>query len=194
MGHIGKALLAIPLLALSLSGPCKAQARAAEEAVADEEESVAGLYRAQGGPDMAAYLLIGPDGRFGFELFAGAMDLRAQGQWEAEGAGRIVLTTRPRPRPPELRVETMAERPGQPLRIRVTLANGRGLQGIDFRVGFDRGEMTEGYTQSDGWENDPSDKRRPLWIEMEEPIYGARLARTPVTAGANDLHVILTPQ
>lgn len=157
------------------------------------EEGAAGLYRARSGPDVAVRLAIDENGRFGFELFAGALDLRAQGSWEADGPGRIILTTRPRPRAPELRVESMTARPGQPLRIRVTLANGRGLQGMDFRIGFDRGDILEGYTQSDGWTNDPADTRRPLWIELEEPIYGARLARTPIAAGANDLHFILTP-
>ena len=157
------------------------------------EERPAGLYRAQAGPDAPSHLLIGEDGRFGFELIAGALDLHAQGSWQREGDGRISLTTLPRPRAPELAVGGMTRRESEPLTVRVTLPGGRGVQGVDFRIGLETGETIDAYTQRDGWRNDPADRRRPLWIELEEPIHDIRLDRTAVPAGANDLHFILTP-
>lgn len=157
-----KALL--PLAALALTTPAAAQ-------------SLAGRYRLAEGPDVAAQLELREDGRFGYELAAGALDERALGRWEMRGGGAC-LTTEPSPRPPELRP---ADPAGQEATVRVTFPNGRGIGGVDFVIGFDSGEPVSGYTQADGWTLPPEEMRTPRWIELTEPIYRVRLARTPFT-------------
>lgn len=154
-----KALL--PLAALLLGTPAAAQ-------------SLAGRYHLAEGPDVGAWLDLRADGRFGYELAAGALDERAQGRWEMQGAAAC-LTTEPRPTPPELR---SADPAGQEATVRVTLPGGRGLPGVDFTIGFDSGEPISDYTQADGWTLPEGETRIPRWIELTEPIYHVRLGRT----------------
>lgn len=159
-----KALAPSLSLALLLSAPAAAQ-------------GMAGRYRLAEGPDVAAQLELTEDGRFGYELAAGALDERAQGRWERRGEAAC-LTTEPRPKAPEMRA---ADPAGQEATVRVTLPNGRGIGGVDFLIGFDGGETVDGYTQEDGWTLPEDDTRTPRWIELTEPIYRVHLARTDFT-------------
>lgn len=168
-----KALLPIP--ALLLSAPAAAQ-------------GLAGRYRLAEGPDVAGQLELTADGRFGYELAAGALDERAQGRWEM-GEDAACLTTEPRPRPPELRpAEPLA---GDAATVRVTWENGRGIPGVDFVIGFDSGEPIEGYTQDYGWTLPAEEQRVPRWIELTEPIHRVRLARTPLSG--KQFRAVLVP-
>lgn len=158
-----KALL--PVLAALLSVPAAAQ-------------SLAGRYQLAEGPDVAARLELSEDGRFGYELAAGALDERAQGRWEMRGEAAC-LTTEPTPKLPELRpAEPLA---GDEATVRVTWPNGRGIAGVDFVIGFDGGDSVDGYTQEYGWALPDEEKRVPRWIELVEPIYRVRLPRTEFT-------------
>ena len=67
--------LALPLLLLSMP------------ALAGME----GHYRAKAGPDVAAELLLRPDGSFAYALSAGALDEVSQGRWQ-DRDGTVVLT------------------------------------------------------------------------------------------------------
>ena len=156
----------LPLLAaLLLSAPAGAR-------------DLAGRYRLAEGPDVAGQLELTTDGRFGYELAAGALDERAQGRWEQRGDAAC-LTTEPKPKAPELRAaEPLAD---DSATIRVTWPGGRGIAGVDFVIGFDSGEPIDGYTQESGWTLPPDERRRPVWIELTESIYRVRLARTEFT-------------
>jgi hypothetical protein len=137
---------------------------------------LAGRYRLAEGPDVAGQLELRQDGRFGYELAAGALDERAQGRWEMRGEAAC-LTTEPRPKPPELRpAEPLA---GDEATVRVTWENGRGIPGVDFVIGFDSGEPASGYTQDYGWTLPPDEQRTPRWIELTEPIHRVHLGRMP---------------
>lgn len=167
---------ALPLLALALlASPAAAR-------------DLSGRYRAQEGPDVAGRLELRSDGRFGYELAAGALDERAQGRWLQEGE-RACLTTEPAPVAPVLQP---APAPAdQAATVRVTGPKGRGIPGVDFVVGFDRGEPATGYTQEDGW-SPPADERRvPRWIELAEPIHRVSLARTAFPASGKFLAVLV---
>ena len=159
------------------------------------EDSPTGLYRAAEGPDLASRLWVGTDGRFRYELIAGALDQWARGEWRHLPDGGIALTTRPRPKPPQFRIESMTggKASGAPLSLHVAWPNGRGIAGIDFRIGLEGGEVVEGYTQEDGWQADSPGTARPLWIELREPIYGTMLARTAIPDGKVELRFVLEP-
>lgn len=162
---------------------------------AAEAESPAGLYRATEGPDVASRLMIGADGHFRYELIAGALDQWARGEWRRLSDRVIMLTTRPEPEAPCFRVESMSRSldASAPVSVHVTWPNGRGVAGIDVRIGLDDESVSEGYTQEDGWQAAPSDERRPLWIELREPIHGITLARTAIPEGRKELRFVLVP-
>lgn len=135
----------------------------------------AGRYRLAEGPDVAGQLELTADGRFGYELAAGALDEQARGRWEMRG-DMACLTTEPTPKQPAFRPVEPAD---QEATVRVTWPNGRGIPGVDFTIGFEGGEPVSGYTQEDGWTLPEGEARTPRWIELTEPIYRIRLARTP---------------
>lgn len=174
-GYPGAMKALLPLLALLLATPVAAR-------------DFAGRYRLAEGPDVAGQLELTPDGRFGYELAAGALDERAQGRWVVRGDAAC-LTTAPKPKAPELRpAEPLA---GDTATVRVTWENGRGIPGVDFVIGFDSGEPVDGYTQDYGWTLPESEKRTPRWIELVEPIHRIRLARTPFSGA--QFRAVLVP-
>jgi hypothetical protein len=97
------------------------------------------------------------------------------------------LTTEPTPKPPVL--QAAPPPPGQTATVRVTWpqgkqGGGRGIPGVDFVIGFDRGEPVTGYTQEDGWTLPEAERRAPRWIELREPIYRVVMPRTVFAAQA----------
>ena len=161
-------------------------------------QDLAGRYRLAEGPDVAGQLELRKDGRFGYELAAGALDERAQGRWERKGTPgheQACLTTEPTPRPAELRPAPAPA--NQAATVRVTWASdqaddGRGVAGVEFVIGFDQGGTVDGYTQEDGWTLPADEQRRPRWIVMLEPIYRTPLARAPFPADGR-FHAVLVP-
>lgn len=157
------------------------------------KDAAEGRYRLDGGHDVAAELILHPGGRFEYALAEGALDEHAEGIWVRRG-NTLVLTTQPKPVPP---VFTTAPRgaptPGAPT-LRVTWPDGRGIPGVDFRIGFASGDPVSGYTQEDGWTLLPEEQRKPLWIELFEPIYRIASPRYPIdgtTAGT--LNFVIVP-
>lgn len=176
---------ALPRLAaiamLVASGPSRA------------EHGPAGHYRASEGPDLASELLIRPDGHFEYVLYYGALDEHAEGHWTRADT-RIVLFTDPKPVPAIFSADAPAQADGAKLTLLVAWPDGRGIAGIDFRIGFAAGDPVTGYTQDDGWSMPPEEKRVPQWIELVEPIHGVVSPRFPLDlAEGNVLHFTLTP-
>ena len=150
-----------------------------------------GRYRAQEGPDVAAELLLRPDGSFAYALAAGALDEASQGTWR-DANGTIVLTTEPRPVPPHFETATTEPGADTPF-LSVTWPNGRGIAGIDFRLACADGTTVESYTQYDGWNPDGAPCATPQWIELQEPIHAIQSPRYPIPAGVTALHFVLIP-
>lgn len=171
----------LAVLLFLLPGPAWAQTGAAPALV--------GQYRLAEGPDVAGALDIGADHRFRYRLAAGALDERAEGRWELRD-GRACLFTEPRPVPPTFALAPPA--PGQRATLLVTGPNGQGIAGVDFRLGFARGEPIEGYTQSYGWTVPRGERRRPQWVELAVPMHGLRSPRIAL-AGRAKARVVLTP-
>lgn len=156
-------------------------------------EDPAGHYRLADGPDVASELVIKPDGHFQYFLMAGALDEHAEGHWERSGE-TIQLFTDPRPIPAVFSGDASATREDAKLSLLVAWPNGRGIAGIDFRIGFASGEPVTGYTQDYGWSMPPDETRSPLWIELVEPIHGVVSPRFQIDlAKGHALHFTLTP-
>jgi hypothetical protein len=153
----------------------------------------AGEYRLTGEQDVASGLRLQPDGRFQYFLIAGALDERAEGRWKAAG-GVVTLTTEPRPVPPLFELSSTARTRAAPLRIKVGWRGGRGIAGVDLRIGLDDGIVLDGYTQEDGWSLPQVERRKPRWIELAVPMHGVRSPRFPIDLEAgNALAFTLTP-
>jgi hypothetical protein len=153
----------------------------------------AGLYRLTGEQDVASELLIKPDGRFSYGLIAGALDEQAEGRWRREGDS-IFLTTEPKPVPAVFSPGEAKRTEAAPLTLRVTWPGGRGVAGVDLRVGFAAGDPVDDYTQEDGWTLSTEEHRTPLWVQFAMPMFYLTSPRFPVdAAAANALTFVLTP-
>ena len=163
------------------------------QAVPPADARAAGRYRLSGSPDVVAMLELRPDGRFRYMLIAGAVDARSEGLWTSDGLS-VTLTTSPRPVPPEFSAGPVTRAEG-PLSILVVTPGGRGLPGIDLRLGYPDGQVVDSYTQEDGWrpaEGDPAGT--PAWVEVSFAMYDVPPRRFALDAAAGNAFVfVLTP-
>lgn len=179
-------LLLAPLLLLG--DACAAAGAGGNEAGASigADRQAAGRYRLQDGPDVASGLELLPDGRFRYFLIAGALDARAEGRWSSDGR-RVMLNTEPRPTPPAFAVGPVTRSAEAPLVVLVTGPNGRGIAGIDLRMGLADGRTLEGYTQDHGWHYTESEPPgRPQWVELSLAMFGLPPRRFPLDAAAGN--------
>src|SRR5688572_5717971 len=144
-----------------------------------EKRGAVGTYRLVGEQDVASGLQLRPDGRFRYFLIAGALDERAEGRWSAAD-GVVALVTEPKPVPPVFERRSSAKTRAAPLSVKVSWPGGRGIAGVDVRVGLDDGVVVDGYTQEDGWSLSAVEGRTPRWIELAVPMHGARSPRFPI--------------
>ncbi|MBW8785017.1 MAG: hypothetical protein JF593_10325 [Novosphingobium sp.] len=151
-----------------------------------------GQYRVSEGPDIAGGLWLHADGQFEYGLAAGALDEQAKGRWRRQGES-IVLTTTPRPRPPLFRMEPRAAPAAEAPTLLVTWPDGRGVPGVDFRLGFDSGEPIVDYTQETGWTLAPDEHRTPRWIELAVPMHGLVSPRFTLPPGPGTLRFVIVP-
>jgi hypothetical protein len=157
-----------------------------------KEPSPAGEYRLVGEQDVASTLRLSRDGRFQYFLSAGALDERAEGRWSVID-GLIALVTEPKPVPPVFRQEKPRRADGR-LTVSVASPEGRGIAGIDLRIGFDEGKPIDSYTQEDGWSLPEEETRTPRWVELAVPMHALASPRFPIDlAAGNALAFILTP-
>ena len=152
-----------------------------------------GVYRVAEGPDVAGGIELTKDGRFSYFLAAGALDEQANGRWEVRGE-QLCLTTEPTPVAPTFALgPRRSDVPDSPTLL-VTWPNGRGIAGVDFQLGFATGEPAADYTQEYGWTLPEEETRKPVWIEVVEPIHGvvsSRFTLNPAVRGT--IMVVLTP-
>jgi hypothetical protein len=171
--------LALSFLLLAVAAPAAA-------------EGPAGRYRLTGEQDVASQLVLHRDGRFDYRLAAGALDERSRGYWRRVGK-EVRLTTEPKPVPPVFALQDETRGAG-PFRVRVVWPDGRGIAGVDLRVGFDRGEAVAGYTQEEGWSLPAHEARTPRWVELAVAMHGLASLRFDVdVARANALTFQLVP-
>jgi hypothetical protein len=160
---------------------------------AAQDSPFVGEYGLAEGPDVGGGLLIRSDGRFQYMLAAGALDERAEGRWEARG-DQVCLSTDPKPVPPTMEKGPLVEVDGAVPTLLVTWPNGRGIPGVDFTIGFDRGDPIADYTQTYGWTMPEDDQRTPRWIEVREAIYNITAPRFDLTeADSGKVRAIIVP-
>jgi len=180
-------------IACALALFTSAAAAAAAAAAASGAPSFAGDYRLTGGPDVVGELTLKPDGRFQYELGAGALDERSEGRW-IESNGQIRLYTDPPPKPATFAAGSHAAMSEGSLKLLVTWPDGNGIAGVDFTIGFDSGAPAVGYTQDYGWTMSRDEHRIPRWVELMEPIHGVVSPRFAIDVSAgNSLTFVLTP-
>ncbi len=157
------------------------------------ERRPAGSYRLVGEQDVASGLRLQPDGRFQYFLIAGALDEKAEGRWRP-GDGVVILATEPKPVPPKFEAAPSARTETAALSVKVSSPRGRGIAGVDLRIGFGEGAPAEDYTQENGWSLPADEKRVPRWIELEVPMHGIASPRFPIDlAAGNALAFTLVP-
>jgi hypothetical protein len=79
-------------------------------------------------------------------------------------------------------------------RLKVALPSGRGVQGVDVLVGFNRGEPASDHTQTDGWALAKDEKSEPRWVQLSMSSFGLTSPRFPVDARkANRVTYTLAP-
>jgi hypothetical protein len=155
--------------------------------------SPAGDYRLTGEQDVDSGLLLQPDGQFQYFLTAGALDERAEGRWSAAG-GVVILATEPKPVPPLFELSSAAKTKSAAFKVKVSWPGGRGIAGVDLRIGLDDGVVLDGHTQEDGWSLSEVESRKPRWIQLAVPMHGVRSPRFPIDLKAgNSLAFTLTP-
>lgn len=166
---------------------------AAGSGVGAKERSPAGDYRLVGEQDVASGLRLEPDGRFQYFLIAGAFDEQAEGRWSQTGR-TVVLATEPKPKPPTFRQAEPRRTDAAALTVRVASPEGRGIAGVDLRIGFDEGAPIDSYTQEDGWNLPAEERRTPRWIELSVPMHALASPRFPIDlAAGNALAFTLIP-
>jgi hypothetical protein len=130
--------------------------------------------------EVAAQLLLKPDGHFNYELAYGALDEAAEGTWEIK-AGAVYLTTVPAARPPQFVVESDKPDPSGGLWIKIS--NGPLMQGAAQRIFLIYGpneppEMVE--VAEDGSVPFPGN-RRPTAIVPKIPVFPIEMKPIPLT-------------
>jgi hypothetical protein len=143
--------------------------------------------------ELASGIWLKADGSFDYFLTVGSLDETAKGRWTAAG-DRVTLINDPVPIPPTITQGPGKLDPAGGFHLIVALPSGRGAQGVDVSVGFDRGETVQGYTQTDGWTLPKEEARVPRWVQLSMLSYGLTSPRFAVDVGkANAVTYILTP-
>ena len=183
---IRRATHAVPFLSLFLSVSVAAQAT---KPLANAKSSaLAGMYDGSQ-MEVAAQLLLKPDGHFQYELAYGALDEAAEGTWEFHD-GAVFLTTVPAAIPPRFVVESDTPEPMGGLWIKVS--NGPLMQGARQRIYliYGLGEPAEMSEVADDGSVPFPDKRRPTAVVPVIPVYPIHPPAIPLT-GSGGHRIVL---
>jgi hypothetical protein len=187
--------LALPLSAVAQSTPQPTQpaATATTKPATSSviRQSLAGEYDGNQ-MEVAARLLLKPDGHFNYELAYGALGEEAEGTWELKN-GAVFLTTVPAVKPPQFVVESDTPDPSGGLWIK--LSSGPVMQGARQRIYLvfapnEEPDMVE--IEDDGRVPLPAN-RRPTAIIPEIPVYPIRNKPIPLSAGGHRITMRFEP-
>jgi hypothetical protein len=149
-------------------------------------ESLAGTYDG-GQMEVAAQLLLKPDGRFQYELAYGALDETAEGTW-AFHDGAVFLTTIPAAVPPRFVVvsDTPDPRGGLSVKFTKVLVEGMRQRVLLLYVPNPKSDQVadEADVNDDGSVTIPAGKH-PISFIPEIPVYPTLPAPIPLSAGGH---------
>lgn len=143
--------------------------------------------------ELAAGIVLRPDGTFEYGLTVGSLDEHAAGRWQVLG-NHIVLTSDPKPIAPTITSGPTGPAPGQPFSLRVLGPGGRDVPGVDFTIEFDAGEPLQSYSAGGPWSLPAEEKRSPRFVTFAMPAYRLQSARLPLAPQPGTIATfILTP-
>lgn len=161
---------------------------AAAPAAPVTRESLAGLYDG-GQMEVAAQLLLKPDGQFEYGLAYGALDEEAKGTWEFKD-GAVFLTTEPAVVPPRFVVES--DTPDARGGLWIKVSNGPVIRGAAQRVYliYDKGQPEDRVEVGEDGRVPFPGKRRPTAIIPMIPVYPILNKPIPLTGTGGHLIVL----
>jgi hypothetical protein len=160
----------------------------ASAAMTVTRESLAGLYDG-GQMEVAAQLLLKPDGHFEYGLAYGALDEEAKGTWELKN-GAVFLTTVPAVVPPRFVVES--DTPDARGGLWIKLSNGPVIRGAAQRVYlvYDKGQPADMVEVAEDGHVPFPGNRRPTAIIPKIPVYPIMNKPIPLTGTGGHLIVM----
>jgi hypothetical protein len=144
--------------------------------------------------EVAARLLLKPDGHFQYELAYGALDEAAEGTWEIKEGVVVLLTTVPAVNPPRFVVVSDQSVPAGGLWIK--LASGPIMQGARQRIYliYDSNQEPDMAEVDDDGRVPLPNNRRPAAIIPEIPVYPIMVKPIPLTgAGGHRITLRFEP-
>ncbi len=120
--------------------------------------------------ETAMGMLINDDGTFHWGLSVGSLDMRARGTWDQEGEV-IILTSAPKPVPPEFNWLGSETYPGAPMVKVVWASNAEPFQYATVLVDCADGARLIDQVPSEGWSPPEGECPKPVSLRLEEGIY-----------------------
>ncbi len=142
---------------------------AAKPAKPDPNSKFIGRYNG-GSFETAMGMELAADGTFGWGLSVGALDMRARGTWDQEGEF-VILTSTPRPVPPEFNWLGLEKNPGGPMVKVVWASNAEPFQYATIMVDCGDGTRLVEQVPSAGWSPAEGECPNPTSLRLEEGIY-----------------------
>lgn len=164
----------------SLSILC-ALALAAPAVHAAAPKCLAGSYDG-GAPEIAAGLLLSPDGRFRYALSYGALDEQAQGRWESDGL-KIFLTSDP-VTPPSFTLVSETTAPEGEFRLALDVPDGISPQFFNALLVLNDGSTRGSPLGYQTWSVPLKPGQSVVSVKFQLPMIDLESERFPLTAGA----------
>ncbi len=147
---------------------------AAKPAKPDPNSKFIGRYNG-GSFETAMGMELAADGTFGWGLSVGALDMRARGTWDQEGEF-VILTSTPKPVPPEFNWLGLEKNPGAPMVKVVWASNAKPFQYATVLVDCADGARLIDQVPAEGWSPPNGECPKPVALRLEESIYDVQSA------------------
>ena len=131
--------------------------------------------------EMAAGLMLFPDGRFRYALSYGALDEQAQGRWESDGA-KIFLTSDP-VTPPSFTLVSESAAPEGEFRLALDLPDGISPQYFNALLSLSDGSTLGSPLGYQTWSVQLKPGQSVVSVKFQLPIIDLESERFAVTAG-----------
>lgn len=149
-------------------------------AAAAPAQCLAGQYDASA-PEIAAGIVLSPNGRFRYGLSYGALDERAEGQWEADGT-KLFLTSDP-VTPPRFVLVSEAPAPDGAFRLRLDLPDGIAPQYFNALLVLKDGRTIGSPLGYEDWVVPLNPGEEAVSIKLQLPVLDLESERIALSSG-----------